>query len=318
MDIKKALEKYEWLSNLYWKLVGREKDEYTKKADEKVMGGYFIRILPGKRIPVPLQTCMFISKQDFTQYVHNIIIAEEGSEAQIISGCATTEDVRASEHVGISEFYVKKDAKLTFTMIHNWNMEMKIRPRSSAIVEDNATFSSNYVILKPVKDLRMYPETTLAGKNSVARFSNLMYAEKDSRMDVGSKVMLIGDKSKAEIISRAIAKDDSRIIARGMLEGANPTVKAHLECRGLLLGKKARIHAIPELIATGEGAEMSHEAAVGKIAEKEILYLMSRKLSRDDATSLIIRGFLDTRILHLPPALEETIKNMTSKVAEGL
>ncbi len=318
MNTKDALEKYDWLYDYYWKLVDRDRDMYTKRADEEFMGGYFMRILPGRKITFPIQSCIFISKQKFRQNVHNIIIAEPGSEVQIITGCTVSEDAGAAEHIGISEFYVKKDAKLTFTMIHNWNRETRVRPRSAALVEDNASFISNYVILKPVKDLQMYPAATCVGKNSIVRFSNLLNAENKSLMDVGSRVELLGDGSKAEIISRAIAKDDSRIITRGMLESKNPTIKAHLECRGLLLGSESTIHAIPELLATGEGVDMSHEAAVGKIAEKEILYLMSRGLTRDEATALIIRGFLDTRILCLPPELDNMIKGLTRGVAEGL
>jgi uncharacterized protein len=318
LDIKEALKKYDGLKEYYWRLVDKNMDEYTKNADEKVMGGYYMRILPGQKVEVPLQSCMFISKQKFKQYVHNIIIAEEGSEAQIISGCASSEGTGSAEHVGVSEFYVKKGAKLTFTMIHNWTPETVVRPRSAALVEDNASFVSNYVILKEVADLQTYPTTYCKGVNSVARFSSLMYAQCGSYMDVGSRVFLEGTGSRAEIISRAIAKDASTIISRGDLRNTNPDVKGHLECRGLLLGKDAVIHAIPELLARGEGADMSHEAAVGRIAEKEIFYLMSRGLTKDDATALIIRGFLDTSILNLPAELDRTIKDMTEKVSDGL
>ncbi|MFZ2456743.1 MAG: SufD family Fe-S cluster assembly protein [Candidatus Altiarchaeia archaeon] len=318
LDIKEALKKYDGLKEYYWKLIDKNKDEYTKNADEKIMGGYYMRILPGQKVEVPLQSCMFISKQGFKQYVHNIIIAEEGSEAQIISGCATSEGTGSAEHVGVSEFYVKKGAKLTFTMIHNWTPETIVRPRSAAVVEDNASFVSNYVILKPVADLQTYPVAYCKGKGSVARFTSLMYAQGSSRMDVGSRVLLEGENSRAEIISRAIAKDASTIISRGDLRNASPKVKGHLECRGLLLGKDAIIHAIPELLAKGEGSDMSHEAAVGRIAEKEIFYLMSRGLTKDEATALIIRGFLDTSILNLPAELDRTIKDMTEKVSEGL
>ena len=318
LDIKEALKKHIWLKEYYWKLIDKNKDEYTKNASENVMGGYFMRIFAGQKVEVPLQSCMFISKLRFKQYVHNTIIAEEGSEAQIISGCATTEGTGSAEHVGISEFFIKKDSKLTFTMIHNWSPQTTVRPRSAAVVEDNASFVSNYVILKPVKDLQTYPAAHCKGKNSVARFSSLMYAEGNSYMDVGSRAILEGENSKAEIISRAIAKDNATIISRGDLRNTNPKVKGHLECRGLLIGKESTIHAIPELLAIGEGSDMSHEAAVGKIAEKEIFYLMSRGLTKDEATALIIRGFLDTSILHLPSELDSMIKNMTEKVSEGL
>jgi len=222
LDIKDALKKYDWLKDYYWKLIDRDSDEHTRNTDEKMMGGYYMRILPGKKVDVPLQSCMFISKQGFRQYVHNIIIAEEGSEAQIISGCASSKGTGNAEHVGVSEFYVKKDAKLVFTMIHNWTPETTVRPRSVAVVDENASFVSNYVILKPVANLQMYPAAYCRGKKSVARFSSLMYAQGNSYMDVGNRILLEGEESRAEIISRAIAKDSSTIISRGDLEQQQP------------------------------------------------------------------------------------------------
>ncbi|GAF95938.1 unnamed protein product, partial [marine sediment metagenome] len=93
------------------------------------------------------------------------------------------------------------------------------------------------------------------------------------------------------------------IIARGHLVGQVADVKGHLECRGLILSEKGAIHAIPELEGWVEGVDLSHEAAVGKIAEEEIEYLMARGLSRDDAVAVIVRGFLSVDIEGLPPEL---------------
>jgi hypothetical protein len=85
-------------------------------------------------------------------------------------------------------------------------------------------------------------------------------------------------------------------------------VKGHLECRGLILGEHGRVYAIPELDGAVPGVDMSHEAAVGKIAEEEIAYLMTRGLSEDEATAAIVRGFLDVDIKGLPPALKEEMR----------
>ena len=70
-------------------------------------------------------------------------------------------------------------------------------------------------------------------------------------------------------------------------------MKAHLECRGLLLDDDGVIYAVPELLGTVQGVDLSHEAAVGKIDEDEIQYLMARGVDADTATALIVRGFLD-------------------------
>ena len=85
-------------------------------------------------------------------------------------------------------------------------------------------------------------------------------------------------------------------------------VKGHLECRGLILSEEGRIHAIPELEGLVDGVDLSHEAAVGKIAEEEIEYLMARGLSRDQAVAAIVRGFLSVDIEGLPPQLEAELQ----------
>jgi Fe-S cluster assembly scaffold protein SufB len=207
--------------------------------------------------------------------------------------------------VGISEFYVKKNAKLSFTMIHNWAEEVMVRPRSVGRVEEGGLFLNNYICMKPVKSLQMYPTTHLVGKGAVARFYSLLVGSPGSEMDVGGRIILKEPDTRAEIVARTIS-NGGNIIARGDLVGEVPGIKAHLECRGLILNG-GTIHAIPELKGMADGVEMSHEAAVGKIAQEEILYLMSRGLSEDDATATIVRGFLSVDIPGLPAQLKAEI-----------
>lgn len=115
LSITEALERYEGLKDYWWKVLPSNLDEYTRLADEKLTHGYFIRVKPKTRIILPVQACLFISKPKISQHVHNIIIAEEGSELHIITGCATATHVTSALHVGVSEFYIKKGAKVTFT-----------------------------------------------------------------------------------------------------------------------------------------------------------------------------------------------------------
>jgi Fe-S cluster assembly scaffold protein SufB len=305
MPIKKALGRYAWLKDYYWKLVGVDTDKYTARAQLALHDGYVIRALPGSRVVYPVQACLYLEKEGLSQNVHNIIVAEEGSELHIITGCATATHLRRGLHVGVSEFYVKKDAKLSFTMIHHWAEEMMVRPRSVGQVEEGGLFLNNYICMKPVKSLQMYPTTHLVGKGAVARFYSLLVGSPGSEMDVGGRIFLKETGTRAEIVARTIS-NGGHIVARGDLVGEVPGVKAHLECRGLILNGGS-IHAIPELNGKAEGVEMSHEAAVGKIAQDEILYLMSRGLSEDEATATIVRGFLSVDIPGLPPALKAEI-----------
>jgi uncharacterized protein len=207
--------------------------------------------------------------------------------------------------VGISEFFVKKNAKVTFTMIHNWAEEVTVRPRSVARVEEGGLFVNNYISMKPVRSIQMYPTTHLVGEDAVARFYSIVVGSPGSEYDLGGRIFLKAKGNRAEIVARTIS-NGGKIVARGHLVGEVPEIKAHLECKGLLLNG-GLIHAIPELEGHVDGVEMSHEAAVGKIAQEEISYLMSRGLNEEEATSTIVRGFLSVDIPGLPPQLQAEI-----------
>ena len=309
MAIDQALEKHSWLSDYWWRAVAVDTDKYTANVELNQNGGYFIRALPGCKTIYPVQSCLYLNKARLAQNVHNIIIAEEDSELHIITGCTTASSEEAGLHLGVSEFYLKRGAKITFTMIHSWNPEVAVRPRTGIIVEKDAVFLSNYVVMKPVHSLQTNPVARCVGNNAVVRFNNILVAPPGSNMDLGSRVLLNARDTKTEIISRAITTGGN-IINRGYIEGDAPNVKGHLECRGLILKGGGVIHAIPELRGNLVGIDLSHEAAVGKIAEEEIEYLMARGLTRTEATATIVRGFLRVDIDGLPPVLSAELQRV--------
>jgi Fe-S cluster assembly scaffold protein SufB len=305
LPVQKALEQ-DWIKEYFWKLVSVDADKYTAAAALGLHDGYVIRALPGSKSIYPVQACLYLDKEGLQQNIHNIIVAEEGSELHIITGCSTSPHMKKGVHVGISEFFIKRNAKLSFTMIHNWAEDMYVRPRSVARVEEGGLFLNNYICMKPVKSLQMYPTTHLEGDDAVARFYSIIVGSPGSEYDIGARIFLKKRGNRAEIVARTIS-NGGKIIARGHLIGEVTDIKAHLECKGLLL-KGGLIHAIPELEGHVDGVEMSHEAAVGKINQEEISYLMSRGLGEGDATSTIVRGFLNVDIPGLPPQLKAEIE----------
>jgi hypothetical protein len=304
LPIREAL-KQEWLKEYYWKLVPVDMDKFTAAVELNLHDGYVIRALPGSKSIYPVQACLYLDKEGLQQNVHNLIIAEEDSELHIITGCSTSPHMKRGIHVGISEFFVKKNAKLSFTMIHNWAEDMIVRPRSVAQVDEGGLFLNNYICMKPVRSIQMYPTCHLVGKDAVARFYSIVSGSPGAEYDLGGRIFLKEDGTRAEIVARTIS-NGGKIIARGHLIGEVPGVKAHLECKGLLLNG-GLIHAIPELEGRVDGVEMSHEAAVGKIAQEEVNYLMSRGLDEEEAISTIVRGFLNVDIPGLPPQLKAEI-----------
>ena len=192
ISITEAMEKYSWLQDYYWKNVAVDADMYTSRAELHQEHGYFIRALPGVKTAWPVQACLYITQEGLIQDVHNIIIAEEGSQLDIITGCTTGHGVESGFHIGVSEFYVKKNATISFTMVHNWAENVAVRPRTGATVEEGGTYLSNYICMKPVRSLQMYPTATLLGAGSLARFHSILVAQPESHMDVGSRVILRG------------------------------------------------------------------------------------------------------------------------------
>ncbi len=305
MPVTEALKKHDWVKEYFWQLVPVDQDKYTASAFLELHDGYVIRALPGSKSIYPIQACLYLDKENLQQNVHNLIIAEEGSELHIITGCATSPHMKRGVHVGISEFFVKKGAKLSFTMIHNWAEEMTVRPRSVARVEEGGLFINNYICMKPVRSIQMYPTTHLVGNDAAAMFYSVIVGTPGSYLDIGGRIFLKNRGCRAEIVQRSIS-NGAHIINRGHLIGEAPDIKAHLECKGLLLGGGI-IDSIPQLEGHVEGVDMSHEAAVGKLAEEEINYLMSRGISQEQATSTIVRGFLSVDIKGLPGPLKEEI-----------
>lgn len=308
LSSEEALKKYPELKENY----GQTFRLLNKEYPQETQGGYFIRVKKGTNVTLPIQACLFLKAQGFKQKVHNLIIVEEGAKVYLITGCSASRAANEGFHLGISEFFVKKGGYLNFTMIHSWREDVSVKPMSIALLEEGASFISNYVCLRPVKEIVMYPTAILSGENSRASFNSLILSHPGSFQDIGSRVILRGKDTQAEIVSRAVSLG-GKIIARGHLKAENKEAKAHLECRGLVLSEKGIIHAVPELETDFRDVDLSHEAAIGKISKEEIEYLCSRGFSKEQAQSIIVRGFMDVDILGLPSILKKEIKDLEDK-----
>ena len=190
-----------------------------------------------------------------------------------------------------------------------------VRPRTVGIVEERGVLQNNYVLLKKVKSVQSYPTIYLNGEGAVARFNSVVVTPTGSHVDTGNRIVLNAPNTRGEIISRTITTGGT-IVARGEIIGNAVPARGHLECKGLILGG-GLIHAIPELQGRVTGVELSHEAAVGKIAQEEIEYLMARGLDEDEATSTIVRGFLIVEIMGLPQELRDSIDATIAELDAG-
>jgi len=245
-----------------------------------------------------------------------MVIAEPYSKVHLITGCAMAPLCRTALHGCVSEVYVGRGAEVTFSFIHNFKPEFHIRPKIGVIVEEDATYRENYILTSPVKSTQLYPTVILRGRNSRASIRSLIFGLGSSDIDVGSAIIYTAENTRGEIMARSVVAGKSIVKLRGSLKAYRANARGHLECRALLLSDKARAYAYPNLRSFSSEAELTHEAAVGKIADKQLYYLMSRGLSKEEATSMIARGFLDTDIPGLPVLLQGEISKLISMTAK--
>jgi uncharacterized protein len=318
MGTEEALRRHpdEMAERFWWRAVAPDKDKYTALVALHQTEGYFIRVKAGQHVEKPIQACLFISESDVSQNLHNVIVVEDGAEANVITGCNIGAGVHEGLHAGISEFFIGKGAKLTFTMVHNWDKEFSVRPRTTAVVDDDGVFVSNYVLLRPVRSIQAFPVARLEGERSRALFTTIVCGLEDSVIDLGTETQLIGAGSRSEAVARTVSRDRSTVYSRGRLVARTNDCKAHLDCRGIVQSEGSTQWAIPDLASEGApGAELSHEAAISPIAAEEVCYLMSRGVPKDEAISTITRGFLDLEIPGLPSALRKRIDDAIAETS---
>jgi Fe-S cluster assembly scaffold protein SufB len=318
MGTEEALSRWpdELVERYWWRAVAPDKDKYTALVALHQTEGYFIRVKAGRKVEQPIQACLLISESNVSQNVHNVIIVEDGAEANVITGCNIEMGVKEGLHAGISEFYVGKGAKLTFTMVHNWDKQFSVRPRTGVIVDTDGTYINNYVLLRPVKSIQAFPVARLEGERSRAVFNTIVAGLSDSVIDLGTETQLIGEGSRSEAVARTISRERSTVYSRGRLIARTNDCKAHLDCRGIVQSPDSTQWAIPDLESIGApGAELSHEAAISPIAAEEVYYLMSRGVTKDEAVSMITRGFLDLEIPGLPAPLRKRIDDAIAETS---
>ncbi|MCC6057931.1 MAG: SufD family Fe-S cluster assembly protein, partial [Desulfurococcaceae archaeon] len=200
-----------------------------------------------------------------------------------------------------------------FVMVHSWNRVSHVRPRTAVFVKSGGKYISYYVNLSRVKTLQTYPVVYL-NDNAYTYLASIVLGVEDSDIDVGNAVYLEGENSVAEIVSRSISRDSTRIVARASIVAKNG--RGHIDCRGLMLSDRAVIKTIPELQALTPNAILTHEASIGRLAEDEINYLISKGFTKEEAIAILLRGFVSVEVKGLPQKVREYIETIEKLTVE--
>ncbi len=282
-------------------------------------GGTFLYIPKGVKISDPLQAYFRMNMKAGWQFEHTLIILEDDAEAHYIEGCSAPKYWTASLHAGCVEIFVGENAKMRYSSVENWSVDTYNLNTKRAIVESGG--SIEWVGGNLGSGVTMlYPCSILKWDNSRALHFGIAFANKWQNTDTGAKVIHIGKNTSSEVISKSLSKNGGISVYRGLLDikkSATGAV-AKIDCDGLILDSISRSDTIPDIRVATDDALVAHEASVGKINEDTLFYLESRWIPRDEAKTLIVRGFVSPLMKELPLEYAAEMNILIEMEMEGM
>ncbi|MBI5803533.1 Fe-S cluster assembly protein SufB [Candidatus Pacearchaeota archaeon] len=264
-------------------------------------GGTFIYIPKGVKVELPLQAYFRMNAKSGGQFEHTLIIADENSEIHYIEGCSAPRYSENSLHAGCVEIHVLKNAKVRYSSIENWSKNtFNLNTKRAVVYENgimewvNGNMGSNITML--------YPCSVLIGKNSKTEYIGVAFAGKGQYQDTGCKVYHLAENTSSKVISKGISKNSGTTSYRGLVSIKKGAInsKSSVRCDGLMLDNQSKALTLPAMEVAESQVQVSHEAVVGKIQEEQLFYLMSRGLSEQEATKMIVLGFIEPVVKELP------------------
>lgn len=251
---------------------------------------------------VPIKNITKRAVDDMTVYNFGV----EDHQTYTVAGvathnCSASLLSRANIHAGCVEIFVGKNARMRYSSIENWSKNTYNLNTKRAIVEENGimewvggNMGSNVSML--------YPATLLKGKNSHADHLSIAYAGKGQNQDTGAKVYHLADNTTSTVKSKSISKDGGITSYRGLIKirKGSKNAKSSINCDALMFDNKSQSNTYPSMDIEEPEADVVHEASVGRISEEQLFYLMSRGLSEEQATQMIVSGFIEPLVKELP------------------
>lgn len=264
-------------------------------------GGSFVYIPPGVKVDLPLQAYFRLNAANIGQFERSLIIADEGSQVHYVEGCTAPTYLTNSFHSGVIEIVVKKNARVRYSTIQNWSNNVYNLVTQRAMVYENATME--WVDANLGSKLTMkYPSCFLMEPGAHGEVLSVAFAGPGQHQDAGGKAIHFAPNTSSKITSKSISRGNGRSSYRGLLkvlpeaEGS----KSNVVCDALLLSPESRSDTYPYIEVSAQDVTLGHEATVSKVGEEQLFYLMSRGLSEEEATTMVVSGFIEPLVKELP------------------
>jgi len=281
-------------------------------------GGSFVYIPPNVKVELPLQAYFRLNTASIGQFERSIIIADEGSQVHYVEGCTAPQYSKNSFHSGVIEIIIKKGARVRYTTIQNWSTNVYNLVTQRAMVHEEGTMEwvdSNLGSKATMK----YPSCYLVGPHAHGEILSMAFAGRNQNQDTGGKMLHLAEHTTSKVTSKSISKDGGRSSFRGLVyvDEKAEFAKANVVCDALILDGNSRSDTYPHIENRAENVSIGHEASVSKVGEEQLFYLTSRGLSEEEATSMIISGFIEPLVKELPMEYAVEMNRLIQLQMEG-
>ena len=281
-------------------------------------GGTFIYIPPGVKLTTPLQAYFRMNAMKGGQFEHTLIIVDKNAECQYIEGCSAPQYNVNSLHAGCVEIHVAENARARYSSIENWSKNTYNLNTKRALVQKNGVIEWINGNMGS-KVTMLYPTSILVGENAKSDFLGVAFAGKNQNQDTGTKVYHLAKNTKSVVRSKSISKDGGVTSYRGLIHIKNKAknCKSHVECDALMMDNISQSNTFPYIDIKENDVDLGHEATVGKISDEQVFYLMSRGLSQEQASQMIVSGFIEPIVKALPLEYAVELNRLIELEMEG-
>lgn len=264
-------------------------------------GGSFVYVPPGVKVDTPLQAYFRINSENMGQFERTLIIVDEGASVHYVEGCTAPVYTTNSLHSAVVEIIIKKDAYCRYTTIQNWANNVYNLVTKRAVCEERATME--WIDGNIGSKLTMkYPSVLLKGEGARGMTLSIAFASKGQRQDAGAKMYHLAPNTSSTIVSKSISRLGGNVTYRGQVHFGRKAdgAKANIECDTIIMDNQSTSDTIPYNEILNDNISLEHEAKVSKVSEDQLFYLMSRGISEEEATEMIVMGFIEPFTKELP------------------
>lgn len=301
-SIEDAMKRYpEIVFKYFGKIVNKNENKFAALNSAVFSGGSFIYVPPNTTLERPLQSYFRINSKNMGQFERTLIVVDDNSSLHYVEGCTAPTYSESSLHAAVVEIYVGKNSKCRYSTIQNWATNVYNLVTKRAMVDDNGVMEwidgniGSKVTMK-------YPCCVLKGDNSSGTCITISVAKSEQNQDSGARMIHLGRNTRSNIVSKSIAQNGGNATYRGKVDikTSAENSEAMVQCDTLILDGISKSDTIPVNTCSNLSSNIEHEATVSKISDEVLFYLMSRGISKDRATELIVLGFLDKFREELP------------------